>query len=51
MKESREELIALIEKARKRLDNSIDAREGNDVIYQYSIELDKLIEKYISAGY
>ena len=51
MKETREELIALIEKARKRLNASIDAREGYDVIYQYSIELDKLIEEYILAGY
>lgn len=51
MKESKEELTALIEKARRRLNDSIDAREGYDVIYQYSIELDKLIEKYILAGY
>lgn len=51
MKRSREELIALIEEARKMMDSSIEEKEDYDKIYQYSVELDQLIEQYIVSGY
>lgn len=51
MEGSKERLMGLIEEARKKLDNSIDAKEPYEVIYQYSVELDRLIEQYILAGY
>lgn len=51
MKGSKEELIVLIEKARKLLNDSIDAKDDYDKVYQYSVELDQLIERYILAGY
>ena len=47
---SKEELIRNIEEARERLNRSIDYDDG-DVIYLRSVELDKLIEQYIEAGY
>ncbi|WP_207667607.1 MULTISPECIES: Spo0E family sporulation regulatory protein-aspartic acid phosphatase [Lacrimispora] len=47
---SKEELIRNIEEARERLNKSIDYDDG-DVIYLRSVELDKLIEQYIEAGY
>lgn len=47
---SKEELIRNIEEARERLNKSID-RDDGDVIYLRSVELDKLIEQYIEAGY
>ena len=47
---SKEELIQNIEVARERLNTSIDCDDG-DVIYLRSLELDKLIEQYIEAGY
>ena len=49
--ESREELVNQIEEARKRLNGSIDRKEAYDLIYQYSVELDRLIEQYMEAGY
>lgn len=51
MKRSKEELIALIEEARKMMDSSIEEKEDYDKIYQYSVELDQLIEQYIVSGY
>ncbi len=47
---SKEELIHDIEEARERLNKSID-HDNEDVIYHRSVELDKLIEQYIAAGY
>ena len=44
--ESREELVNRIEEARKRLNGSIDGKEAYDLIYRYSVELDRLIEVY-----
>lgn len=46
---SKEELIRNIEEARARLNKSIES-EADD-IYARSVELDKLIEQYIAAGY
>ena len=40
--ESREELVNQIEEARKRLNGSIDGKESYDLIYRYSVELDRL---------
>lgn len=51
MEGSKEKLILKIEEARQRLNDSIDAKENYDIIYQYSVELDHLIEQYIAAGY
>jgi hypothetical protein len=47
---AKEELIRNIEKAQVRLNISIEHDNG-DVIYQRSVELDKLIEEYIATGY
>ncbi|MFT4106446.1 MAG: Spo0E family sporulation regulatory protein-aspartic acid phosphatase [Lacrimispora sp.] len=47
---SKEELIHDIEEARIRLNTSIE-HDDKDVIYLRSVELDKLIEQYIAAGY
>lgn len=49
--ESREELVNRIEEARKRLNGSIDGKESYDLIYRYSVELDRLIEQYMDAEY
>lgn len=49
--EARDELVVRIENARKRLNDSIDAKEDYEVIYKHSVELDRLIEQYIVAGY
>lgn len=51
MIKSKEELVASIEEARKKLDVSIDKKEDYDKVYQYSVELDRLIEQYIVAGF
>lgn len=51
MKDEREILVEKIENARKRLNDSIDAKEDYGKIYDYSVELDRLIEEYIVAGY
>lgn len=47
---SKEELIHDIEEAREKLNVSIEQKD-EDVIYHRSVELDKLIEQYIAAGY
>jgi len=47
---AKEELIRNIEKVQVRLNISIEHDNG-DVIYQRSVELDKLIEEYIATGY
>lgn len=47
---SKEELIRNIEEARERLNKSIE-QDNAEVIYSRSVELDKLIEQYIAAGY
>ena len=44
-------LIEKIEAARRQLNDSIDAKEDYDIIYQNSVELDHLIERYIVAGF
>ena len=53
MEKSKEKLILIenIEKNRKRLNDSIDAKDDYDTIYRYSVELDRLIEQYIVEGY
>lgn len=51
LKEEREQLIEKIEKARQKMDESIDSKEDYETIYKYSVELDRLIEQYIVAGY
>ena len=51
MRTAKEELVKDIEQARKRLDGSIERREGYDDIYQNSVELDRLIELYIASGF
>ncbi len=48
---SKDELITRIEEARERLNRSIDREEDSDTIYERSVELDRLIEQYIAAGY
>ena len=48
---SKKELIEQIESARKVLNTSIDEGEDYQQIYQYSVELDSLIEQYIIAGF
>lgn len=47
----KQKLIEEIETARAKLNDSIDAKKNYDIIYQYSVELDRLIEQYIVAGY
>lgn len=47
----KQRLIEKIEAARQKLNDSIDAKKDYDIIYQYSVELDQLIEQYIVAGY
>lgn len=51
MGNSKEDLVEQIEDTRKKLNTSIDLREDYQETYQISIELDKLIEQYIVAGY
>ena len=48
---AKDDLIGQIEAARKKLNDSIDAKEDYNQIYQFSVELDQLIERYIEAGY
>ena len=47
----KQRLIEEIEAARKKLNDSIDAKKDYNTIYQYSVELDHLIEQYIVAGF
>lgn len=51
MKYSKDELIGKIETARRILNKSIDEKHPYEEIYEHSVELDKLIEQYIEAGY
>ncbi len=51
MGESKEELLAEIESARKILNESIAAGNQYEMVYQYSVELDRLIELYIASGF
>ncbi len=48
---TRDELIAQIESARKKLNQSIDEKRCYDEILKDSVRLDKLIEQYIVAGF
>lgn len=48
---SKNELIEKIESARQVLNASIDEGKDYEQIYQYSVELDMLIEQYIVAGF
>lgn len=47
----KQKLIEKIEAARKKMNDSIDAKKDYEIIYRYSVELDHLIEQYIVAGY
>lgn len=51
MENSKDELIRKIESARLVLNKSIDENHNYDEIYKNSVELDRLIEEYIIAGY
>lgn len=51
LNEEREELIQRIERVRVKLNRSIDEKEDYATVYQYSVELDALIEQYMAAGY
>ena len=44
-------LIEEIEAARRQLNDSIDTKKDYEIIYQHSVELDHLIERYIVAGF
>lgn len=48
---SKEELVKKIEYARQKLNDSINKHEEYAEVYRYSIELDRLIEQYIVAGF
>lgn len=47
MRNAKEDLAAAIERARARLNESIESRERYETIYQKSVELDRLIELYL----
>lgn len=49
MEDAREELIEKIEEARKRLNDSIDSKEQYENIYRNSIELDELLNRFVTA--
>ena len=51
MEISKEELVVCIEKARKKLECSIEDGEEYCYVYENSVELDRLIEIYIAMGY
>lgn len=51
MKVSKDELVQKIELTREKLNKSIDLKEKYEEIYRYSVELDRLIELYIVAGF
>ncbi len=51
MAKAKEELIREIETVRERLNDSIDRKDAYGTIYQYSVELDELLNQYIVAGY
>ena len=51
MTREKKELVEAIEAARERMNRSIDERKDYSVIYQYSVELDRLLNQYIVAGF
>ena len=51
LNEEREKLIQRIESVRAKLNRSIDEKEDYAAVYQYSVELDAVIEQYMAAGY
>lgn len=51
MTNAKEELVEKIEKAREKLNHSIDKGEEYSHIYKNSIELDELLNQYMVAGY
>lgn len=51
MEYSKEELVKSIETARQVLDKSIEERRDYGEIYQNSVELDRLIERYVDSEY
>ena len=51
MEISKEELVVCIEKARKKLEDSIEGGAEYSYIYENSVELDRLIEIYIAMEY
>ena len=51
LNEEREKLIQRIECVRVKLNRSIDEKEDYAIVYQYSVELDALIEQYMAADY
>ena len=51
MEISKEELVACIEKARRKLEGRIEDGEEYCYVYEKSVELDRLIEIYIAMGY
>lgn len=48
MADVKDEMIQKIESARRRLNHSIDTEAAYDIIYHYSVELDELLNQYIS---
>lgn len=48
---SKEELVQKIEAARGKLNRSVETGEEYKAVYQYSVELDHLIELYLSSEY
>ena len=51
MANAKEELVEKIERVRKKMDLCIERREEYRKIYEYSVELDELLNQYIVAGY
>lgn len=51
MEISRDELVREIETAREKLNRSIEIGDEYKIVYQYSVELDHLIEEYLSVKY
>lgn len=46
MEKQNEELLYEMEAARARLNASIDRRDAYDLIYRYSVEMDRLLNRY-----
>ncbi len=51
MNTKKEKLIADIENARARLNESIESKQDYKIIYRNSRELDLLLEQYIAFGF
>lgn len=49
MTNAKEDLIARIEAVREQMNCSIDTRAEYSLIYQYSVELDELLNQYMVA--